>query len=37
MFKQTREKDLALFMQMTKAPKPKVQDDIPTTVLLLRS
>jgi len=34
MFKQTREKDLALFIQMAKAPKPRTQEDIPTTVLL---
>lgn len=34
MMKQTREKDLALFVQMTKAPKPRNADDISTTVLL---
>ncbi|MBM4339147.1 MAG: flagellar type III secretion system pore protein FliP [Deltaproteobacteria bacterium] len=34
MFKQTREKDLALFMGLSKIPKPKNTDDIPTTVLL---
>ena len=34
MFKQTREKDLALFINLTKAPKPKNTEDIPTTVLL---
>jgi flagellar biosynthetic protein FliP len=34
MMRQTREKDLALFVQMTKAPKPRNADDIPTTVLL---
>jgi len=34
MFKQTREKDLALFVQMSKMPRPKNQEDIPTTVLL---
>jgi len=34
MMKQTREKDLALFIQMTKAPKPRNADDISTTVLL---
>ena len=34
MMKQTREKDLALFVQMTKAPKPRNSDDIPTTALL---
>lgn len=34
MFKQTREKDLALFVQMAKMTRPKNQEDIPTTVLL---
>jgi flagellar biosynthetic protein FliP len=34
MMRQTREKDLALFVQMTKSPKPRNADDIPTTVLL---
>lgn len=34
MFKQTREKDLALFVGLAKIPKPKTMDDIPTTVLL---
>ena len=34
MFKQTREKDLALFIQLSKTARPKNQDDIPTTVLL---
>ena len=34
MFKQTREKDLALFIHLTKAPKPKNTEEIPTTVLL---
>jgi len=34
MFKQTREKDLALFVQMSKMTRPKNQEDIPTTVLL---
>jgi flagellar biosynthetic protein FliP len=34
MLKQTREKDLALFVQMTKMPRPKNSNDIPTTVLL---
>ena len=34
MMKQTREKDLAVFVQMTKGPKPKNADDISTTVLL---
>jgi flagellar biosynthetic protein FliP len=34
MFKQTREKDLALFVNLAHLPKPKNTDDIPTTVLL---
>ncbi len=34
MFKQTREKDLALFIGMAKMPKPKTMEDVPTTVLL---
>jgi len=34
MFKQTREKDLALFIHLAKAPKPKNMEEIPTTVLL---
>ena len=34
MFKQTREKDLALFVKMAKIKKPKNEDDIPTTVLI---
>ncbi len=34
MLKQTREKDLALFIQMAKMPRPKNQEEIPTTVLL---
>jgi flagellar biosynthesis protein FliP len=34
MFKQTREKDLALFIGMAKMSKPKTTEDIPTTVLL---
>jgi len=34
MLKQTREKDLALFVQMAKMPRPKNSNDIPTTVLL---
>ena len=34
MFKQTREKDLALFIQLAKMPRPKNQEEIPTTVLL---
>ena len=34
MFKQTREKDLALFIKMAKINKPKNENDIPTTVLI---
>ena len=34
MFKQTREKDLALFVNMAKIAKPKNTEDIPTTVLV---
>ncbi len=34
MFKQTRQKDLALFVRLTKMPQPKNTDEIPTTVLL---
>jgi flagellar biosynthesis protein FliP len=34
MFKQTREKDLALFVNLAKIPRPKNREDIPTTVLL---
>lgn len=34
MFKQTREKDLALFLNMAKMTKPKNPEAVPTTVLL---
>lgn len=34
MFKQTSEKDLALFVKMSKMPNPKVLDDVPTYVLI---
>jgi flagellar biosynthesis protein FliP len=34
MFRQTREKDLALFVNLANLPKPKNTEDIPTTVLL---
>jgi flagellar biosynthesis protein FliP len=34
MFKQTREKDLALFIFLSKSPRPKNQADVPTTVLI---
>lgn len=34
MFKQTREKDLALFVKMAKINKPKNEEDIPTLILI---
>ena len=34
MFKQTREKDLALFVNMAKMDKPRKHEDIPTSVLI---
>ncbi|MEB3244864.1 MAG: flagellar type III secretion system pore protein FliP [Vampirovibrionales bacterium] len=34
MFKQTHEKDIALFTKLAKLPKPKVAKDVPTYVLL---
>lgn len=34
MFKQTREKDLALFVDASKSPRPKSKDDISTWVLI---
>ena len=34
MFKQTREDDLALFISIAKAPKPKTAEDVPTTTLI---
>lgn len=34
MFKQTREKDLALFVNLAKMPRPKTYRDIPTYVLI---
>jgi flagellar biosynthetic protein FliP len=34
MFKQTREKDLALFLDISKTKKPGNIDDIPTSVLI---
>jgi len=34
MFKQTREKDLALFIYLSKSPRPKNPNDVPTTVLI---
>jgi flagellar biosynthetic protein FliP len=34
MFKQTREKDIAVFYAMTKEPRPAKQDDVPTYLLV---
>lgn len=34
MFKQTREKDLALFIEISKTKRPKNMDDIPTSILI---
>ncbi|MBP7792971.1 MAG: flagellar type III secretion system pore protein FliP [Candidatus Goldbacteria bacterium] len=34
MFKQTREKDLALFIYLSKSPRPKNQNDVSTGVLI---
>lgn len=34
MFKQTREKDLALFVEMSRLAKPKTRRDVPTWVLI---
>lgn len=34
MFRQTREKDLALFVKMAKMEKPKDKSDIPTSILI---
>lgn len=34
MFRQTRQKDLALFVQLAKLPRPKSREDIPTHVLI---
>jgi len=34
MFKQTREKDLALFIEISKTKRPKNMEDIPTSVLI---
>ena len=34
MFKQTRTKDLALFVSLAKMPRPKTREDIPTHVLI---
>jgi flagellar biosynthetic protein FliP len=34
MFKQTREKDIAVFYSMSKEPRPAKQDDVPTYILI---
>jgi flagellar biosynthetic protein FliP len=34
MFKQTREKDIALFIRLAKLPKPKTEKDVPTHCLI---
>lgn len=34
MFKQTREKDLALFMSLAKLNKPQSKEEVPTTILI---
>jgi flagellar biosynthetic protein FliP len=34
MFRQTREKDIAVFYSMTKEPRPAKQDDVPTYLLI---
>ncbi len=34
MFRQTRERDLALFVKLAKIPRPKNRDDVPTYVLI---
>jgi flagellar biosynthetic protein FliP len=34
MFKQTRENDLALFVNLSEAPRPNTADDVPTTTLI---
>lgn len=34
MFKQARENDIALFINMTDGPRPETQNDVPTTVLI---
>lgn len=34
MLKHTREKDLALFLRLAKAPRPNTPDDVPTTALI---
>lgn len=34
MLRQTREKDLALFVEMSKAPRPRTPDDVPTQAVI---
>ena len=34
MFGQTREKDLELFLSLSKMPKPQTREDVPTYVLI---
>jgi flagellar biosynthetic protein FliP len=34
MLKQTRERDLALFLSLSKSPRPNTADDVPTTALI---
>lgn len=34
MFKQARENDIALFVNLTNGPRPETQNDVPTTVLI---
>lgn len=34
MFKYTREKDLALFLSLSKSPRPATENDVPTTALI---
>jgi flagellar biosynthetic protein FliP len=34
MFKQTRSKDIALFLRIAELPRPKTKDDVPTNVLV---
>jgi len=34
MFKQTRENDIALFVNFSESPRPESRDDVPTTTLI---
>lgn len=34
MFSQTRERDIALFVHLSKSPRPRTRDDVPTWVLI---